>query len=58
MAASDELSSLESSFDAINSDYSELLEYIKEANSLGTMKSGEFEHITNLLSQMMPILKS
>ena len=57
-AASDELEIVESSFDSINSEYGRLMGYIQDANSLGTTKSGEFEHITNLLSQVMPVLKN
>ena len=56
-AASDELAVVEGSFDSINSEYGRLMSLIEDANSLGTTKSGEFEHIANLLSQVMPILK-
>ncbi len=54
--ASGELVSLSGNFESMNRSYTNLMEHIKKANDLGTTKSGVFEDIDNLLSQIMPIL--
>ncbi|MBR6382147.1 MAG: chemotaxis protein [Lachnospiraceae bacterium] len=55
--ASRELTGIGRNFDSINEEYGRLLSHIHAANDLGTKKSGMFENITNLLSQIMPVLE-
>jgi methyl-accepting chemotaxis protein len=56
-AAARELDGISRDFDSINAEYGRLLGHIKNANELGTRKSGMFENITNLLTQIMPVLE-
>lgn len=44
------------SFGKLNDNYEGLMKHIKAVNDLGTTKSGMFENMDNLLSQIMPIL--
>ena len=57
VAAGDELKKLESDFDSLNSQYDTLLRKLERVNDLGTTKSGIFETMDNLLSQISPLLK-
>lgn len=54
--ASDKISTLEKRFDLINSDCDRLLGQLGRVNDLGTTKSGLFENIDNLVSQIAPIV--
>ena len=47
---------LEKRFDLINSDCDKLLGQIGRVNDLGTTKSGIFEGIDNLVSQITPLV--
>ena len=55
--ASTELKKLESDFDSLNSQYDILLNKLERVNDLGTTKSGIFENIDNLLSQIAPMMR-
>ncbi len=54
--AEKELSGIGNSFDMLNRSYDDLVSHINRVNDLGTTKSGMFENMDNLLSQIMPIL--
>lgn len=54
--AGDKISTLEKRFDLINSDCDRLLGQLGRVNDLGTTKSGLFENIDNLVSQIAPIV--
>ncbi|MBQ9437895.1 MAG: chemotaxis protein [Lachnospiraceae bacterium] len=56
--ASQELSGLNSQFGAMERGYGELLDHIRRANDMGTTKSGVFEDIDNLVSQIVPIIEA
>ena len=51
-----ELKRLESDFDSLNSQYDTLLNKLDRVNDLGTTKSGIFESIDNLLTQISPMM--
>ncbi len=53
--AGEKIEALEKRFDLINSDCDRLLGQIGRVNDLGTTKSGIFENIDNLVSQIAPI---
>ena len=55
--AASELKKLESSFDSLNNEYDTLLRKLDRVNDLGTTKSGIFETMDNLLSQVSPMIK-
>ena len=55
-SAGAELRRLGDDFDDIDNRYNELLSNIEEVNRLGTTKSGIFENIDNLISQVDPII--
>ena len=54
--AGEKIDALEQRFDLINSDCDRLLGQIGRVNDLGTTKSGIFEDIDNLVSQISPIV--
>lgn len=54
--AGEKIDALEKRFDLINSDCDRLLGQIGRVNDLGTTKSGIFEDIDNLVSQITPIV--
>lgn len=54
--AGEKIEALEKRFDLINSDCDRLLGQIGRVNDLGTTKSGIFENIDNLVSQIDPIV--
>ncbi len=53
--AGNKIAALENRFDQINNDCDRLLGQIGRVNDLGTTKSGIFENIDNLVSQIAPI---
>lgn len=55
--ASEQIGVIENKFDDISNDCNRLMEQLEKVNSLGTTKSGVFENIDNLVSQLDPILK-
>ena len=54
--ASGHINSLEQKFDSIHSDCERLMGQLGKVNDLGTTKSGIFENIDNLVSQIPPIV--
>ena len=54
--AGEKIEALEKRFDLINSDCDKLLGQIGRVNDLGTTKSGIFEGIDNLVSQITPLV--
>ena len=54
--AGSRIDALQTRFDSINNDCDKLLGQIGRVNALGTTKSGIFENIDNLVSQISPIL--
>ena len=54
--AADKIDALEKRFDIINNNCDTLLGQIGRVNDLGTTKSGIFENIDNLVSQISPIV--
>ncbi|MCR5237806.1 MAG: chemotaxis protein [Lachnospiraceae bacterium] len=54
--AGEKINSLEKRFDQINDNCDKLLGQIGRVNDLGTTKSGIFENIDNLVSQISPIV--
>ncbi len=44
-------------YDALNQNYDDLMEHIVRVNDLGTSKSGIFEDMDNLVSQILPTLE-
>ncbi len=54
--AGEKIEALEKRFDLINSDCDKLLGQISRVNDLGTTKSGIFEGIDNLVSQITPLV--
>ena len=54
--AGDELRRLGNDFEAVDERYNLLLRNMEEVNRLGTTKSGIFESIDNLISQIDPII--
>ena len=54
--AGDKINALEKRFDMINNDCDKLLGQLGRVNDLGTTKSGIFENIDNLVSQISPIV--
>ncbi len=55
--ASEQIGVIENKFDDINNDCNRLMVQLEKVNSLGTTKSGVFENIDNLVSQLDPIVK-
>lgn len=55
--AGEELRRLETDFEIMNDQYGEMMDNLDKVNALGTTKSGVFENIDNLLSQISPLLK-
>ena len=55
--AATELKKLENDFDSLNSQYDILLGKLEKVNDLGTTKSGIFERMDDLLSQIAPLMK-
>ena len=55
--ASEQIGVIENKFDDISNDCNRLMEQLEKVNSLGTTKSGVFENIDNLVSQLDPIVK-
>jgi methyl-accepting chemotaxis protein len=55
--ASEQIGVIENKFDDISNDCNHLMEQLEKVNSLGTTKSGVFENIDNLVSQLDPIVK-
>ena len=55
--ASEQIGVIENKFDEISNDCNRLMEQLEKVNSLGTTKSGVFENIDNLVSQLDPIVK-
>ena len=55
--AATELKKLENDFDSLNSQYDILLGKLEKVNDLGTTKSGIFERMDDLLSQIAPLIK-
>ena len=55
--ASEQIGVIENKFDDISNDCNLLMEQLEKVNSLGTTKSGVFENIDNLVSQLDPIVK-
>ncbi len=56
-AAGTELKNLESGLDAVSGDYGRLLTQLGQVNALSTTKSGVFENMDNILTQISPMLK-
>ena len=54
--ASGQIGVIENKFDDINKDCDRLMGQLEKVNALGTTKSGVFENIDNLVSQIDPIL--
>ena len=54
--ASEQIGIIENKFDDINKDCDRLMGQLEKVNALGTTKSGVFENIDNLVSQIDPIL--
>ena len=54
--AATELKRLENDFDSLNSQYDTLLNKLDRVNDLGTTKSGIFERMDDLLSQVSPLV--
>ena len=54
--AGEKINALEKRFDQINDNCDKLLGQIGRVNDLGTTKSGIFENIDNLVSQISPIV--
>ncbi len=44
-------------YDTINKNYDSLIEHINNVNSFGTIKSGLFEDMDNLITQIVPIVE-
>ena len=55
--ASEQIGIIENKFDDINNDCDRLMVQLEKVNALGTTKSGVFENIDNLVSQVDPILR-
>ena len=55
--ASEQIGVIENKFDDISNDCNRLMVQLEKVNSLGTTKSGVFENIDNLVSQLDPIVK-
>jgi len=55
-AADSQIAVIESKFDDINSDCDRVLSQLSRVNDLGTTKSGLFENIDNLVSQIKPVI--
>nr|MCR5597284.1 chemotaxis protein [Lachnospiraceae bacterium] len=55
--ASEQIGVIENKFDDISNDCNRLMEQLEKVNLLGTTKSGVFENIDNLVSQLDPIVK-
>ena len=52
-----DLSQISDAYDALNQNYDDLMEHIVRVNDLGTSKSGIFEDMDNLVSQILPTLE-
>ena len=56
--ASAQLNDIDRRFEGINMSYDTVLNQLRSVNKLGTTKSGLFENIDNLVSQLEPIVKN
>ena len=52
-----DLSEINTAYEALNRNYNDLMEHIVRVNDLGTSKSGVFEDMDNLVSQILPTLE-
>ena len=56
-AADRDFSDINDAYDKLNRNYDDLMDHIKNVNVLGTTKSGLFEDLDNMVSQIVPILE-
>ena len=56
-AADRDFSDINVAYDKLNRNYDDLMDHIKNVNVLGTTKSGLFEDLDNMVSQIVPILE-
>ena len=56
-AADRDFSDINVAYDRLNRNYDDLMDHIKNVNMLGTTKSGLFEDLDNMVSQIVPILE-
>lgn len=56
-AADRDFSDINVAYDKLNRNYDDLMDHIKNVNMLGTTKSGLFEDLDNMVSQIVPILE-
>lgn len=52
-----DLLEINGAYDALNQNYQQLMDHILKVNDLGTSKSGVFEDMDNLVSQILPVLE-
>ena len=53
----DDFIEINRAYDAINKNYDNLMSHIQNVNNLGTTKSGVFEDMDNLITQILPIVE-
>ena len=56
-AADKDFGDISKAYDALNRNYEDLMNHIERVNDLGTSKSGVFEDMDNMVSQIIPILE-
>ena len=56
-AADRDFSDINVAYEKLNRNYDDLMDHIKNVNVLGTTKSGLFEDLDNMVSQIVPILE-
>ncbi len=56
-AADKDFGDINRAYDSLNKNYDELMTHIQNVNILGTTKSGVFEDMDNLITQIVPILE-
>ncbi len=55
--ADKDFTDINKAYDNLNKNYDSLVEHINNVNSLGTIKSGLFEDMDNLITQIVPIIE-